>query len=44
MFDSVVFVNRIKKMVGFQLSKGMEKDVFHLVCVLSELRSRVETD
>ena len=44
MFDSVVFVNRIKKMVSFQLSKEMEKDVFRLVCVLSELRSRVETD
>ena len=33
--DSVVFVNRIKKMVSFELSKEIEKDVFRLAPILS---------
>ena len=33
--DSIVFVNRIKKMVSFELSKEIEKDVFRLLCNLS---------
>ena len=33
--DSVVFVNRIKEMVSFELGKEIEKDVFRFVCILS---------
>ena len=34
--DSVVFVNRIKKMVSFELSKEIEKDGFRRVRILSQ--------
>ena len=32
---SVVFINRTRKMVGFELGKEIEKDVFRLVRILS---------
>ena len=37
--DSVVFVNRIKKMVSFELSKEIEKDGFRRVRILNHVHN-----
>ena len=40
--NSVMSLNRIKKMVGFELGKDLEKDVFHLFASVGQ-RMRNQT-
>ena len=34
--DIVIFVNRIRGMVNFELGKDIEKDVFHLIASMGQ--------
>ena len=40
--NSVMFVNRQRKMVTFELSKEMDKDVFHLVTRVEQRKMILE--
>ena len=37
--DSIMFINRIRKIVGFELVKEIEKDVFRLVTSVKQIKN-----